>query len=184
MLPVTALGPAINGLIRGWRQYITFQLILYAVWLVFAGRITVVTVLVGIPVTALPALLFRHTYRIIGATTLFARAPHLAFFAFRTVVAMITASFTVAMYAFRPKLELRSTILTYKPKVTDRLGLTVLALAITVTPGTIVVDRDNLLMYIHVIARAATTDDDVRASIAALEAPLARGLSEEQRVND
>ena len=176
MIPITILRPARSGLIRGWRQFLTFQAMLYAVWLVFAGGISPVTLLVGIPVTALPALLFRHTYRIIGATSLFARAPHLARFAGKTAIAMVTASFTMAMYAFRPAMALRSTILTYEPQITDRLGLTILALAITVTPGTIVVDRDNVCMFVHVIAPAGRSDDAVRASIAALESPLALGL--------
>ncbi len=176
MLCVTALKPAFSVLARGRRQYLTFQLILFAVWLVFAGSITPVTVLAGILVTLIPVLLFRHTYRIIGATALFARVPHLARFAVRTALSMVVASFTIAVYAFRPAIALRSTILAYEPGITDRLGLTILALAITVTPGTIVVDRDNVSMYIHVIAPVERSDEQVRASIAALETPLAKGL--------
>lgn len=53
-------------------QHVLFHIALMAVWAVFAGNLRAETLLSGILVTAVPVVLFRHTYRIISTSRLFA----------------------------------------------------------------------------------------------------------------
>ncbi len=173
----------VSGVLRRFRregaakEFAVFYLGLYAAWFVFAGEVTVTTAVVGIPVVALPLLLFRHTYRIVGASHLFGRSVRLARFFLVAALFMVRSSVRMALLALRPRLRLRSAILRYEPHIFDRLGLVLLAVAITLTPGTLVVDRDDRYFYVHVLASSGTSDRELIDSLDRLQRPLAEALS-------
>lgn len=164
------------------KEYAVFHLVLYGVWFVFAGEVTVTTAIMGIPVVVLPILLFRHTYRIVGASSLFGRMLRLVRFLLVASLFMVRSSVRMAVFAVRPRLKLRSAILRYEPHIYDRLGLVLLAVAITVTPGTLVVDRDERFFYVHILASSGTSDSELIASLDRLQRPLAEALSGEAHV--
>lgn len=159
------------------KEYAVFHSILYVVWFVLAGEVSIVTAAVGIPVVVLPVLLFRHTYRIVGASSLFGRSVRLVRFLLIASLFMARSSVRMAALAVRPRLQLRCSILRYEPHIYDRLGLVLLAVAITLTPGTLVVDRDDRYFYVHVLAASGVPDSELVASIDRLRQPLAEALS-------
>lgn len=165
--------------VRGIRyQHVLFHVALLAVWAVFAGNLRVETILSGMVVTAIPVVLFRHTYRIIATSRLFVSAHRLSKFLVVVLVSMVTASIRVAALALRPGIQVRSSIIQYEPQIQDRLAVVMLACAITVTPGTIVVDRDDRFLYVHILVRLETNDEEIREGVERLERPLRVALRE------
>lgn len=160
-------------------QHVLFHIALMAVWAVFAGNLRAETLLSGILVTTVPVVLFRHTYRIISTSRLFASAHRLLAFLLIVFASMVTASVRIATLALHARTPVRSSIIQYEPQIQDRLAVVLLACAITVTPGTIVVDRDDRYLYVHVLVRTGTEDSEVRRAIERLEIPLRTALRED-----
>ncbi|TVQ23871.1 MAG: hypothetical protein EA383_13155 [Spirochaetaceae bacterium] len=169
-----------TGRLRGLRaQHILFHVALMSVWTIFAGNARLDTVLLGLAVTLVPVILFRHTYRIVATSRLFASLHRLPKFLLIVGTSMVLASVRIAVLAFRPGVSVHSRIITYEPEIHDRLAIVLLACAVTLTPGTIVVDRDDRRLYVHVLAQKGTTNEEVRKGIERLEAPLKAALREQ-----
>ncbi len=91
---------------------------------------------------------------------------------------LVKASVIVVVQVLRPRASLRQAVIAVPVvAVSDQL-LTVLANAVSLTPGTLAleVDRPNSTLYVHVLNVEEDSVDDVRRSIVALERLAIRAL--------
>lgn len=102
---------------------------------------------------------------------------------------LIVSSVLVAWAALRPRLRLRNAVIAVRLRVRSDLNLTVTGQALTLIPGSFVLDarRDTGILYIHVFdVRDAEHLARIRRNILALEARIVRalGTAEEIRLID
>lgn len=91
---------------------------------------------------------------------------------------LVKASVTVVVQVLRPRASLRQAVIAVPVvAVSDQL-LTVLANAVSLTPGTLAleIDRPNATLYVHVLNVEEDSVEDVRRSIIALERLAIRAL--------
>jgi multicomponent Na+:H+ antiporter subunit E len=141
---------------------------LVAVWVGLWGSLTAANLLGGIAVAgALLTLLPLPGHQAHGPV----RPQALLRFALFFAVELVRASLVVAWQVLHPRRRLRSAVIAVEvPGASDRL-LTVLANAISLTPGTLTldVDRQRAVLYVHVLDVGAGGVDDARRSIAGLQ---------------
>lgn len=136
------------------------------VWVGLWGSVTFANVLGGLAVAVL--LLVLLPLRDVPGKAVVAPLA-LMRFAGHFVVDLFTASWQVAAMALKPRLQLRQAVLAVPVRGSSDTLLTVLADAISLTPGTLTleVDRPSATLYVHVLDVGAGPDgvDQVRASI-------------------
>ncbi len=143
---------------------------LTVVWVGLWGSVTPANVLGGLAVGAgLVVLLPLTEVPTQGLVRPLALLRFLAFFAFD----LVRASTKVAAQVLRPRLVLRQAVIAVPVRgASDRL-LTLLANAISLTPGTLTleVDRPRATLYVHVLDVGGGPDavEQVRASILRVE---------------
>jgi len=159
-------------------SYAIFSALLYAFWLVFVGKASLPVLFAGVPVVLIPTLLFRSTYRAVAQSMVLVRAYRLLGFVLLAATEMARASIRVALWSVTPRLRLRSWILAYQTSMEDRLGLLLLSVVVTLTPGTLTMDLDRVegVMHVHALAPADTDPALVPQAIRRLERPLERAV--------
>jgi multicomponent Na+:H+ antiporter subunit E len=167
-----------HGVLLGW---------LTVVWVALWGSLTPANVLGGLAV-AVVLLLLLPLPRVASEGGV--RPLALARFVLVFLWELVKASATVVRQVLRPRGELRQAVVAVPVVgVSDRL-LTLLANAVSLTPGTLAleVDRPKGTLYVHVLDVGAGPGaaDDVRRSIVRLErlAILALGSRECLRALD
>jgi multicomponent Na+:H+ antiporter subunit E len=143
---------------------------LSAVWVGLWGSLTVANVLGGVVVAVvllvllpLPAVASRNVVRPLGVLRF------VAYFA----VDLVRASVQVLVLVLRPRGELRQAVVAIQAVGTSDQLLTLLANAISLTPGTLTleVDRPRRVLYVHLLQLDADRDavERVRRDILRLE---------------
>lgn len=157
------------------RSRIVAVLGLMVVWNLLWGEFTWGNVITGIVVATailvffpLPPVTFRGRPRPWGLIRFFAR-----FFA-----DLVVASFQVALLAFLPRTP-TSAIVAVRLRVKSDLNLTLVAEAVSLVPGSLITEADNLTgtLYIHMLGvRDASHLEELREGVLRLEARLIRAI--------
>ena len=162
-MPGDLAGPAVTG-----RAAVSVPLVLWLVlvWVGLWGSVTAANVLGGFAVAVVLVLLLPPST--VSQRAVLRAGPLLAF-AGHFLVDLVRSSLQVAVLVVRPRLRLRQAIVAVPvPGASDTL-LTLLADAISLTPGTLTleVDRPRSTLYVHVIDVGDGPDgvEQVRAAL-------------------
>ncbi|SDY50774.1 multisubunit sodium/proton antiporter, MrpE subunit [Micromonospora pattaloongensis] len=167
-----------------WRGQLGAVVWLVLIWNLLFGEFTVGNVLGGLAVAALVLVVFP-----LPAVAFSGRLRPLPLlrFAARFVVDLVSASAQVAWSALRFGREPRSAVIAVPLRVPTDLNLTLTAEALSLVPGSLIVevDREAGTLYVHVLdVRARADVERARAQVLALEARIVRatGSAEEVRL--
>jgi multicomponent Na+:H+ antiporter subunit E len=154
---------------------------LTAVWVALWGSVTPANVLGGLAVgLALLAVPTRDAPAESAATRAHVHPLGLLRFLGFFAVALVRASVEVLVLVLRPRVRLRQAVVAVPVRGASDAMLTLLANAISLTPGTLTleVDRDKRVLYVHALQVPEGPDglDRVRRDIAVLERYAARAI--------
>ena len=149
------------------RQLFSLWLTLLLIWLVANDSLAPEIVLVGAVVAALLAVLFAPFARVYADIRWTPRVL-LNAFAFLGVFVweLVLANLNVARLVFSPRIDIRPGIVEIKTRLKSPLGRMVLANAITLTPGTLVVDIKGDTLFIHWIVVSSVDPEAATRDIA------------------
>ena len=154
---------------------------LAAVWVALWGSVTPAYVLGGLAVGfTLLAVPTGEPREELAATQGRVRPLGVVRFAAFFVVALVRASLEVVVLVLRPRVQLRQAVVAVPVNGASDALLTLLANAISLTPGTLTleVDRERRVLYVHALQVGEGPDgvDRVRRDIAVLEGYAVRAI--------
>jgi multicomponent Na+:H+ antiporter subunit E len=163
--------------IRGrWRDRCLAALGLTVIWMLLWGSFTPLTFVGGLVIAAvvltvfpLPAVTYAGRIHPLGTLR----------FAGRFLLDMVVASFQVVALAFRFGHEPRSAIVAVTLRAPSDLGLTMTAEALSLVPGSLIVDVDRKrgVLYVHVLNVASAEEaDQFKQDVLALERRIVRAF--------
>ncbi len=130
-------------------------LFLFALWLIFNGRVTLEVVLLGLLLSALvcafAAKFMDYSFR--KEAGILKRVPGFIRYCALLVFEIIKANLDVMKLILSPSLEPEPQLITVRIPLKTPLGRVVLANSITLTPGTITVSLDGDEYTIHCLDR-------------------------------
>ncbi len=169
--------PATKREIR-WRiwQQLPLLLVLVVLWMLMWGSLTPLTIITGIVVAILVTRAFY-----LPPVELSGRFNVLWFVVFlvRFGVALVVGSFQVAFLAFTPKAKEQNSIVAVQLVTRSDFVMTLTAIAISLIPGSIVVevDRAEGILYLHALgANDDGSIDRVRHEVQVTEQRLVRAI--------
>lgn len=133
------------------REVIVMILVLFALWLIFNGKITLELILFGI-VLSVAVYLFCWKFleyspkRELCALRLL---PQGIGYFFVLIVEIIKSNFLMIQLIVSPKYEVEPVLVTFRTELKTDLAKTVLANSITMTPGTITVELTEDEFKVH-----------------------------------
>lgn len=141
---------------NGKRQFYSLWLTLLLIWLVANSSLAPEIIVTGAFISALLAMLFASVSRVYAdirwtPRVLFYAAAFLAVF----LLELVKANLNVARLVFAPHIRIKPGIVEIKTRLRTPIGRMVLANAITLTPGTLVVDIKGDALFIHWIVVSA-----------------------------
>lgn len=136
---------------RPWGEW-TVYLLLFALWLVFNGRLTLELVLFGLALTAV----FASVARLFGygprtELRLWRRAPLFAAFLAVLFWEIVRANLGMIGMIFGPERRIDPTVVRVRTDLKTQLASYLLANAITLTPGTLTVQSEDGVLTVHCI---------------------------------
>lgn len=126
-------------------------LLLFLIWVIFNGRVTLEIVLFGVGVAAV-VFLFMCKFMDYSIKKDIAYSKCFFMFlgyCFILIVEIIKANIIAIHYLTTNKYELEPVIVSFKAPLTTKVGQVLLANSITLTPGTITVDLEDDIYYVH-----------------------------------
>ncbi len=131
-------------------KYIVLFFLSWAFWLLLTWSVKPAPVITGMVVALITSLLFGQyfytsIYKLRQFRRFFTVIPFLAFFTWQT----IKANFDVAWRVLHYRVPIQPAIIKIPLKVQTEMGRAVLSCALTMTPGTIVIDILDDCMYVH-----------------------------------
>jgi multicomponent Na+:H+ antiporter subunit E len=163
--------------VRGsiWRQ-VPLLLWLVVLWTLLWDQVSVLSVVTGI----LLALLVTRVFYL-PPVELPGRLDPLGLVVFvgRFVFDLVRASFQVAWLAVDPRRVPTSSIVAVQLSTKSDLSLTLTALAVSLVPGSLVVeaDRQDDILYLHVLGTETQADiEKARADVVAVEERIVRAI--------
>lgn len=141
---------------NGKRQFLSLWLTLLLIWLVANNSLEPDIVVIGVGIAALLAVLFMPYSRVYADIRWSPRVLlyALAFFAV-FLWELLKANLNVARLVFSPRIRIRPGIVEIRTRLKSPMGRLALANAITLTPGTLVVDIKGDALFIHWIVVSA-----------------------------
>ena len=129
---------------------------LFALWIVFNGRVTAETVLLGLLfAAAIFAFACRFlNYSLAKEKKIFVLAPLLLRYLGVLLVEIIKATFTACRFILSPTLPHDPLICRFRTPLKSDTARAVLANSITLTPGTITVSLDDGLYTVHCLDKS------------------------------
>ena len=129
---------------------------LFALWIVFNGRVTAETVLLGLLfAAAIFAFACRFlNYSLAKEKKIFVLAPLLLRYLGVLLVEIIKATFTACRFILSPTLPHDPLICRFRTPLKSDTAQAVLANSITLTPGTITVSLDDGLYTVHCLDKS------------------------------
>ncbi|MEN8167653.1 MAG: Na+/H+ antiporter subunit E [Pseudomonadota bacterium] len=148
---------------NSFQSLFSLWLTLLSIWLVVNASLAVDVIVVGVLVAtilAIPLASFAGAYADIRLTpkALMHYILYLGVFLWELVL----ANLNLARIVFSPKIDIHPGIVKVRTRLQSRTGRLVLANSITLTPGTLVVDIDDDVLYVHWID--VTTQDSEQAT--------------------
>lgn len=168
-----APGPAARARVT-IRQQLPLLAALVVLWMMLWGSVTPLTILTGIIV----ALVVTRAFYL-PAVELSGRFNPFWFAVFvgRVLIEMVVASFQVAVLALGPRARHRSALVKVDLTTRSDFILTGTALAVSLVPGSVVVevDRASTVLYVHSLSvRTEAEVEKARAHVLGLERDLLR----------
>jgi multicomponent Na+:H+ antiporter subunit E len=177
---VTAAGPA--PVRTRWRDRLLATAVLVAVWMLLWGVFSWANLISGLVVSAvvltvfpLPPVTFAGRPRPLG----------LLRFAWRFLTDLVIASAQLTVLAFRFGHQPHSAIIRVPLRVPSDLVLTLTGEAVSLVPGSLIVDTDqaSTTLYIHVIAvRDRAAVEEFRRSVYDIEARIVRAIGSDAEI--
>ena len=156
-------------------RHVVFFLLLTLAWLVFAAALDSVVLITGVLIVLVTMTFFPSLYMEFVSLSAVRRVFGLAGFLLYILPALLIASLKLALLTTRP-VSTCSRVVRYDYTINDRLGLLLLSISITLTPGTLVLDVDPTRnrLYIHNLDRCAVSVADTIESVRTIETRLLR----------
>ncbi|MDO4492568.1 MAG: Na+/H+ antiporter subunit E [Clostridia bacterium] len=131
-------------------------ILMYVFWLLLCGKVTVETLLLGVPIVAALAAL---EYKLFGYTPktegrVLKKTPLFLAYAGVLVWEIFKAAFVVLRDILFPKYRLAPTLVTFEAGLKTDIGRFLLANSITLTPGTITVKVEGDAFTVHCLDRS------------------------------
>ena len=129
---------------------------LFALWIVFNGRITAETVLLGLLFAgAIFAFACRFLdYSLTKEKKIFVLLPLLAHYLGVLIAEIVKATFTACRFILSPKLANEPLICKFRTPLKSDAARACLANSITLTPGTITISLDDGLFTVHCLDKS------------------------------
>jgi len=126
-------------------------ILVFAVWIIFNGRFTVETAVIGIILSGLVGLFACKvlSYPIKKEILAIRILPNLIAYFFYFLGQLILANFAVIRFTLSPKKKVKSVIVTFDTDIESKFLLTLLANSITLTPGTLTVSLNKGTYKVH-----------------------------------
>jgi len=164
---------------RIWQQ-LPLLVGLVVLWMVLWGQLTWVSILTGIIVAiAVTRVLYLPPADISGRLNLWYLAVFLAHFAIDVAV----ASFTVAFQALSPRPIPLSSVIGIQLRTRSDFVMTLDAIAMSLVPGSIVVevDRERSILYFHTFDTTTTADiEAMRRKVLVIESRIVRAIGSKE----
>ncbi len=131
-------------------------LFFFILWLIFNGRVTVETVLLGLAVSA---AVFAFVCRFMGYSIaqekkLLKLIPLLAAYFFVLIAEIVKSASAASAFIIVPSRKTSPLIYKFRTDLKSRTARAVLANSITLTPGTITVSLDDDVYTVHCLDRS------------------------------
>lgn len=156
------------------RQQLPLLLALVALWMMLWGSITPLTIVTGVVVAIVVTRAFYlPAVELSGRFNLF----WFVVFVGRVLTEMAVASFQVALLAVGPRSRHSSALIRVDLRTRSDFILTGTALAVSLVPGSVVieVDRSSTVLYVHSLSVRTPADvEKARAHVLGLERDLLR----------
>lgn len=129
-------------------------LLLFLLWIVFNGRVTVEILIIGAAVTALLALFMgaAFSYTVKTELKVWRCVPLFVAFAVALIVEIFKANFGVMSAILNKNRPLKQTLVTFDMDLSHSFTRYLFANSITLTPGTISVLVDNNRYIVHCLS--------------------------------
>lgn len=126
-------------------------ILVFAVWIIFNGRLTVETAVIGAILSGLIVLFACKvlSYPIKKELVLLRVLPRLIEYFLYLFGQLLIANFTVIKFTLSPRKKVNSVIVTFDTNIKSHFFLTLLANSITLTPGTLTVSMKKGMYRIH-----------------------------------
>ena len=164
---------------RIWQQ-LPLLVGLVVLWMVLWGQLTWVSILTGIIVAiAVTRVLYLPPADISGRLNVWYLAVFLAHFAIDVAV----ASFTVAFQALSPRPIPLSSVIGIQLRTRSDFVMTLDAIAMSLVPGSIVVevDRERSILYFHTFDTTTTADiEAMRRKVLVIESRIVRAIGSKE----
>lgn len=154
------------------RQRISTFILVFAVWIIFAGRMAPDVVIVGIVASLLTTILFgemlfRNSNRKISITRFLHKIFLVCIFIPVFFYEALKSALEVSGHVFKKKMSFSPGIVKVKTRLTNVTAITFLANLITLTPGTLTLDFDKAerAYYIHWIDVKTKEEAEARKEI-------------------
>lgn len=142
------------------KKYLIYGLMLSVTWIFITGSPTVPTFVQGLFFGMPASFAFRRFYPGDMRLSKLEKAPYLIEFAAIFLEALIVSNLEVAYRILRPSKSINPEITNYKSELDSSTAVAILADAITLTPGTLVVDhiKDENKLRIHCLNGQCTKE--------------------------
>lgn len=130
-------------------------LLLYLMWILLNGRITLEILVTGVAVSGLVYGFgcLALDYRPSGDLLLIKRLGHILVFMAMVAWEVVKANVAVIRMVLSPRPELFPCLVPIRTKLRSRWARAALACAITLTPGTVTVDVKGDVLWVHALTR-------------------------------
>ncbi len=154
------------------RQKISSFILIFIVWIIFAGRISLDVVMIGVIASLLTTvlfgqMLFRSSNRKFNLTESLHKILLIIMFIPVFFYEAVKSAVEVSTYIFKKDISFSPGIVKVKTKLTNVTAITILANLITLTPGTLTLDfdRSDRAYYIHWIDVKTREEAEARKEI-------------------
>lgn len=153
---------------QGARGLVSLLIGLAVVWLLFTATVDPTELILGVVVVVLVAFFLRSQATLFGGIKLGVRAIVLApVYIGLFVWKLVLANLDVARRVLSPRIPLNPGVVAVPTELRSSIGKLVLANSITLTPGTLTLDVEKDVLYVHWIDVQGEGTDEARAAIAA-----------------
>ncbi|MBB5466977.1 multicomponent Na+:H+ antiporter subunit E [Paraburkholderia sp. CI2] len=148
--------------------------VLFVIWMIANASLAVEPALVGLAITFVIARVFVSSSEAWQRLRLTPGAPyHFAAYSATFVVELVRANLNVMALVYSPRIDIKPGIVRVRTRLQTPLGRLALANSIALTPGSLVVDIRDDILFIHLLDVKTT---DIDQATEALVAPFEKHL--------
>ena len=163
--PVSSFVP--QGMLSLW-------VILFAIWMIVNASLAIEPALVGLAITCFIAHFFARSSQAWSQLRLTPRVLyHFLAYSGTFVVELVRANLNMMAYVYAPRIDIKPGIVKVRTRLTSPLGRLALANSIALTPGSLVMDIRDDILFIHWLDVKTT---DIEEATQALVTPFEKHL--------